>query len=48
MSRPTRRVHNTNTFGYGAITLYCQPFQTVLLMLMLIKTLGCSPFARRY
>lgn len=35
-------------FVYGTITLYRRTFQTVPLTHMLIQTLGCSPFARRY
>lgn len=48
VSRPTLRVHNLCDFVYGTITLYRRTFQTVPLPHMLIQTLGCSPFARRY
>ena len=34
--------------GYGAVTLYRAPFQTLPLTHTLIQALGCSPFARRY
>lgn len=48
VSRPTLRVHNLCILVYGTITLYRRTFQTVPLTHKLIKTLGCSPFARRY
>ena len=38
--------HRYGPFAYGAVTLYGQPFQVVLLEPN--RLLGCSPFARRY
>lgn len=48
VSRPTLRVHSIDVFMYGTFTLYRATFRTLPLTLMLIQTLGSSPFARRY